>query len=290
MGCVTDLFHVVAGLLTKEQWVGAILGASVSAIFAATFATIRAALRLRPLRRVLGGLVGNDGPTAIYVRDMFVHQGALWSKEPQYLPTAPTSIGLAGPYPNIPSVTGQSDVMAASDVSALLGEAGKRADITFRTLEKNWDTWNEPLVTIGGQFKTFRVLEIATPQLIEYSLDAGDRFTISATGEVFANDGVTDYGIVVKAMHPVTKVPCLVIMGLGALGTECASLFFRNNARTFAKMFGGGSFAVVVKVGLQHGRQAGVPVWLGPQPACWRRVMHPYLFLTRVRHWLPKAA
>ena len=285
-----NLLQPVLDLLTAEQWVGAILGATVSAIFAATFATIRAALRLRPLRRVLGALAGNDTPTAIYVRDMFVHDGALWSKEPQYLPSAPTTIQLAGPYPNIPSVTGQSDVVAASDVAALLGEAGKRANVVFRTLEKNWDTWDEPLVTIGGHFKTFRVLEIATPHLIDYKLSAGDRFTVAGVGQEFINDGITDYGVIVKARHPVTKAPCLVIMGLGALGTECTSLFFRNNAGTFAKMFGTGPFTVVVKVELQHGRHAGVPVWVGPPPVLWRRVLYAHTFLTCVRKWLPEAA
>jgi len=287
---MSNLLDSIRGLLTAEQWVGAILGATVSAVFAATYATIRAALRLRPLRRVLGKLASNETPTAIYVREMFVHNGELYSKEPEYLPSAPTTITLAGPYPNIPSVTGQADVLAASDVAALLGEAGKRADIVFRTLEKNWDTWNEPLVTIGGHFKTFRVLEIAKPHLIDYSLTAVDRFTVTATGRAFINDGITDYGVIVKALHPVTKAPCLVIMGLGALGTEGAAHFFRNNARTFARLFGSGPFAVVVKVDLQHGRQAGVPVWLGPSPVWWRRVQHPYTFMARVRHWLPVKA
>lgn len=283
---MTNLIHTVAALLTTEQWVGAILGAIVSAVFAATYATVRAALRLRPLRRVLGELASNEAPTAIYVREMFVRDGGLWSKEPQYLPNTPTTIQLVGPYPNIPSVTGQADVVAASDLTALLGEAGKRADIVFRPLDKDWDTWNEPLVTVGGHFKTFRVLEIATPHLIEYKLSSPDRFTITSTGQSFVNDGITDFGIIVKTRHPVTRVPCLVVMGLGALGTECAALFFRGNARMFAKLFGGGPFAVVVKVGLQHGRQAGVPVWIGPSPTWGRRILHPFLFFKRARHWL----
>lgn len=285
-----SLIQGLWGLLSAEQWVGAVLGAAVSAIFAATFTAVRAVLRLRPLRRVLGKLADNDMATAIYVREMFVRQGALWSKEPQYLPTAPTTIHLAGPYPNIPSVMGQADVVAASEVAALLGEAGKRAEIVFRTIEEDWDTWDEPLVTIGGHFKTFRVLEIATPRLITYSLAAVDRFTVAGSNQQFVNDGNTEYGVIVKAIHPTTKAPCLVIMGLGALGTECASLFFRRNARTFAKMFGSGPFAVVVRVALQHGRQTGVPVWIGPSPARWRRVVHPFTYLARVRHWMPRAA
>ena len=50
----------LVGLLTPEVWAGAVLGALVSALFAASTGFFRQLRKLFPLRRLLGDLANNE--------------------------------------------------------------------------------------------------------------------------------------------------------------------------------------------------------------------------------------
>ncbi len=270
-----NAFQAVANWLVSflpaDLWKGAVLGAVVSGVFVATASQAKRLLRRSPIKALLGGLATDEGRPAFYVRSMFTQDNKFMSKEPQILPNGPTQIQISA-WQNIPEVVALADVAAASDMAGLLADAGVRAAIEFRSLEKDWDRWTEPLVSIGGHFKTYRLLEVLEPKVVEY---VPVRFRVLKTGqELVARDG-NDYGLIVRAPHPVTGATCLVVMGLGALGTEAAARFLRTNALVLGRALGRAPLTIVVRAALGHGREAAVPVCIAPSPSWARRCMCP---------------
>ena len=115
------------------------------------------------------------------------------------LPTGPTQIQISA-WQNIPEVVALADVAAASDMAGLLADAGVGAAIEFPSLEEDWDRWTEPLVSIGGHFKTYRLLEVLEPKLLAYV--PNDQFRVLKIGQEFVARDDNDYGLIVKAPHP----------------------------------------------------------------------------------------
>ena len=272
----------ILGLLTPEVWAGAILGALVSAVFAVSTGFLRQFAKLFPLRRLLGDLANNDVDCLVFVRGMFVQNNTFLSRVPQQ--GAPLQI-IVQQWVNIPEVFGAADVRAASDLFNLLGEAGRRERIQFASIERDWDRWNSDLVCIGGHFKTDRVLQLAAASLVQYrhpnafaSTDGTRTFPAGGAG------GTTDYGLVLKVTHPVTSRTCLVLMGLGGLGTEAAAHYLRFNARMLGRLFGARDFAVIVEGDVAHGKEAARVCWFSPVPSRIKRILHPFHWFRRLRH------
>ena len=270
------------GVLTPDVWAGAVLGVVLSSLVAGSIGLFRHLQKIFPLRRLLRGLVNNDVDCLVFVRGMFVPNNIFFSRVPQPQQLAPLQIAVQ-PWVNIREVYGAADVRAASDLFNLFGEAGRRERIQFASIEHDWDLWTSDLVCIGGHFKTDRVLQLAA-SLVRYTHPYS--FT-SPNGTSTFTVGPADYGLILKITHPVTSRTCLVLMGLGALGTEAAAHYLRLNARMLGQLFGGSDFALVVQADAAHGKEAARVCWFNPPPSRLRQVLHPFYWFRRLRQARP---
>lgn len=264
----------LVNLLPADQWKAAVLGALLGVVFSAAFAlsydALRRLRRLVPLRRMLGSLADPERSIGLYVRGMFVQGNTYQSREPQYLPLGPMHVILRQ-WGNIPEVVGTADVRAANDVANILGAVGKREAFVYRSLEHDWDEWTQDLISIGGHYKTERLLDIGEPRVV--SLPKADTFRTLPDKRDFTAT-TCDYGLIYRGRHPQTGAAFLALMGIGALGTEAAGYFLRTQAATLAALFPGSGYAVIVQTALNDGRQGAKPVWWWPHPTSARRVVH----------------
>ena len=267
----------VTRLLTTEVWAGAVLGAAVSAAFAFFGTVLKRGYRLLPLQRLLGALARNDSECAVFVRGMFRDDNTFYSRVPEYLKSV--KVIKVERWINIPEVFGSADVRAAADTFNLLGQAGRRERVEFYSLDEDWDLWSKDLVCIGGHFKTVRILELASRTLVGYQHP--DRFVFPKGPTFIARDH--DYGLILKMTHPETKKICLVLMGLGALGTEAAGHYLRENGAMIGRLYGSRDFALLLEVDLNHGKEAATLCWLNPQPRLVIKLLHPIAWFSRLR-------
>lgn len=269
--------------IPEEMWKGAFIGAIVSALFAATFSFLKQTLlKVKsqfPIRKVLGDISNDDSPCSIFLKELFSKDIYFYSSEPNYFP--PHTANKESRWQNIAHVIADADVQAATDFTNLLGQVGKRKNISFRSLTEDWDLWSENIVSVGGGFKTDRIFELANPRLVELVNNASFRFNDSDS--LFQGVNGNNYGLIYRVTHPVTGKVCIVLMGLGVRGTESAGYYLRSKASILGKMFGGNDFAFLVHVRIEHGKETASPIWYMPEPQTTKKILHPLLWYRILR-------
>lgn len=241
---------------TVDLWLGALLGAVVASVVEAITGWFSGLWRLRPLRRLLGDLASNRDECAIYLRGMFRQDNRFVSRRPAELG------GGLDVWQNIPEVFGAADVRATADIVNLLGRSGRRGNLRFASLYDDWADWSTDLICVGGHHKSDGVLGTAPARaLVRYqhpdtftSPDGVRRFRVDGTG-------TKDYGLILLLHHPNTSAKCLLIMGLGPLGTEAGAYYFRAHAGRIAWRYGSKDFAIIVEADVATGREASAPVF-----------------------------
>ena len=242
----------IADLLGRLDWLNALLGAGVSAGLTIPRVGLRTLLNRRPLRRFIGQLADDKLVLSVFVRDMVSVDGKYYSQLPS---------GGTQQWQNL-NVVGQEDVIAASNVLNLLGQAGRSANIEWRDIARDWDLWSEPLVCVGGSFKADKVLALCEPRYVRF--DPPQAFVTMPDGRRFEADAHYDYGLIYRSSHPQTNRACLALFGFGSAGTLAAGSFFRRQASALARLYGDRPFAAIVRVGWHDGRDSGALVWLSP--------------------------
>ncbi len=269
------MFLTYDGLVPTDTWkdvaLGVILGAIASAVFALVLTTLSRLRQRRPRNVLLGPLAKDRTTISVFIRPMFVPNKEFFSREPDYQP------GMAGTitvrkWPNIPEVYAAGDVRAASDVLRLLGDVGRNQVIAFRSIEADWKNWSEDTIAIGGHFKTFQILEACEPRIVGFRNP--DAFRSLVSTHIFEAAGQSDCGLIFKGYHPASRRTFLVVMGLGAIGTEAAAHFLRVNAAPLGSLTAGAPFAAVVTVDSTQGPQGAVLHWMHPKPTWWRRLLY----------------
>jgi hypothetical protein len=276
----TDIFATLRELAPLSMWVGAVLGAVVSAAFLGTLSLVSGLRGLAPIRRLLGDFAKQDAACAIFVRSMFSDGNCYKSRLPDYSP--PDTTNTVRKWRNISSVTSTSDMRAATHFTNLLGQAGKREGVSFHSIEADWGLWDTNVAAIGGSFKTDRIFEFANPPRVVIESGSGG-FRVSS-GELFDARSGNDHGLIYKVTNPATRRKCFMVIGLGSMGTEAASYYLRTKARYLGKLFGGRDFALVVHVRVDHGPEAASPRWFSPGLPQWRRAMHPVAWWRTLRY------
>jgi len=267
--------------ITKEMWESAILAAVVSGFFAASFSVASRLFNkirsLAAIRRLLGPFSENDQICAVFTKEMYSRDGKYFSQSPNYFP--PHTEGKEDKWINIPYVISTADMKAATDVLHLLGQAEKKQNIEFRSAITDWDLWNCHIIAVGGSPKSKAIMSSCAPQLIR--ITQGQHtigFQLTGCEEIFEAINNNDYGIILKAEYPPTGKQCMIIMGLGSLGTEGASYYLRQNAQILGRAFGAKSFVVLVHCRVDQGKQSTkIHRWY-PQIPLWRILLHPSLW------------
>ena len=255
----------------SEALLGAILGAVASAVFALSSTSLTRLRERRPRRLLLGPLAKDKATIGVFIRGMFVPNKEFFSREPEY-PSGMAGTITVRKWVNIPEVYGAADVRAASDLFRLLGEVAGEQVIAFRSVETDWKNWSEDAIAVGGHFKTLQILEVCEPRIVGFRNP--DAFRSLVSRHLFEATGQTDYGLIYKGYHPASGRTFLVVMGLGAVGTEAAAHFLCSNAARLGNLTAGAPFAALVAVDLTQGREGGVLHWLQPKPTWWRRILY----------------
>lgn len=275
----------IVALVTADVWVGAILGAVVSAVFSLAFVGAVTAwkwlLLHHPVRRLLGDLVKASEPVGVYVRSMFHHdrQNKYISPRPDYFP--PHTTGHFDQWQNIPYVVATSDHEASTDFLNVLGQVDKKDGIEFFSVHDDWSRWDHHVVAIGGHFKAEKLREVCEPRYL--TLEDHTGFVVIPTGDKYVAEGTTDYGAIYKGTNPHTKKTCFLLMGLGALGTEAAGHYLRTRGADLGRMVGSEPFLLVVTADLDLGKDSVRVVDLYPRPTWRRKSLHPITWFKRLK-------
>lgn len=264
------LLATLSAVLTLELWAGAVLGVVVGGIAAATGRLSALALRRTELRLLLGPMASDDQTCALYIREMDSENGQHFSLDPQFVPTVPAR---RRSWINMRGVLPREDVWAAAELTGLLGEAGRRTGVTWRSLQRDWDNWTEPLIAVGGHYKSERALQVAASDLVVLRDPAV--FELQPSKEAFSIANGVDHGLFCRSYHPTTDAAILVVLGHSGLGSEAAARFFRRNARALGRLYAKGRFAGVVSVNMLDGKESTQLTAITPAPPLVRRLLHP---------------
>lgn len=252
-------------LLASLNWTDAILGVVVGGGATTLRVGWSTLWNRRPLRQFLADLADDSKILSIFVREMV-------SQDNKYYSDLPT--GGIQTWQNFP-VVGLTDVEAVTDVLNLLGQAGRVTNIAWRKVASESGLWDEPQISVGGSFKTDRILEICMPKYVVYQ--PPDTFVVSR-GPVFIADATHDYGLIAKVRHPQTGVSCLVLFGFGMAGTAAAGRFFRRHAAHLARVYGSRPFALILRVGWHDGSASAEPAWMSSNAATFLPIVHPLVW------------
>ena len=277
--------------ISPDLWKGAILGVILSAIFSLLVTILvrmhNKARRLTSIRQLLGVFAENNEECAIFTNEMFTKDRKYLSEIPDYFP--PRHQKQYKEWINIPFVVGTANMRAAADILNLFGQAGKRENIEFHTISKDWNLWSKNIICIGGSCKTDKIFESCKPifaSLVPH--DSTVVFKFNNSEKLFHAINNNDYGLVWKTNYPGTEKKCLVIIGLGSLGTESAAYYLRNNATILGKIYGSKDFACLIHVRLDHGKESAQICYLAPEPILWRKICHPIIWFKYFRNLFEK--
>ena len=256
------------------------LGAVVSGFFAASFSVTKRLFSkirsLKAIRRFLGPFADNDQICAIFTKEMYSADRTYFSDNPNYFP--PHTEEQKQKWVKIPYVISTSDMRAVSDAIHILGQVSKKQNIEFRSAIKDWDLWDQHTIAVGGSLKTKEIMSACEPQLVRITQKKETiGFQLTGCEELFQAINGNDYGIILKTKYPPTGKQCMIIMGMGSLGTEAASYYLRQNAQMIGRAFGAQPFVLLVHCRIDQGKQSARLHRWHPQVPVWKKILHPSL-------------
>ena len=228
---------------------GAILGAIVIPfILAGIRRFIRYWKNTRPAMKLLEGLTKNDERCVFWLRDAYQKPGSGLLE---------VSEAGAGVVPNVNKWWAEVDAKAVADVLNVLGSQGKSKNIEFHLLSQNRFDWDANLICIGAQFPQANLI-FDNCKNVFFKIDNDDIFDVQKASAI-QRDINYGYGIIIKARNPYKtsgEGTVFLIGGFGALGTESAGYYFRNNFVKLGKRFGKNCFGVLVRAKTTAGPQS----------------------------------
>lgn len=258
------LSKLIAILADLNLWAGAVLGAFVSAIFAATLAFIHSAIQRLPRRKLLGSLGNNSQLCEISMRLLFNESGEFVS-----MPVA----GYVEQIVNTQYAYGVGDVEAAMRVINLLGQVRHSTGIRVVAVREASKLEDLPGITIGGTPRAAKVLELVPELVTSFSSEQ-----ISSGGKIFGINSFTDHAVIFRASESDIEHPHFAIFGLHWIGTRAAGIFLEKNAGTLGSVFGSKSFVVVLSTPTKTETSEIVIVHYDPKPTWPIRLLHPFAF------------
>ncbi len=222
-------------------------------------------LRLRSVSRFLDDLADEQKTLSVFIREMEAKcertgdtayancpdKGRYYSESPR---------GQVGFWKNIGLLVASADVETAGDILNLVGQAGRVGNIAWRQVKRDGEIWSQPIVSIGGHYKSTTILQVCTPALV---VQTGSGFSTMADNEQFTPNCDHDYALIYRGRHE-TGNSCLAVFGGGRAGTRAAGSFLRRKAHDLARLYGKRGFAAIIRVGWHVDQDSGVVAWLSP--------------------------
>ena len=245
---------------------------------------------LRPLNLVLKGYRKSNKDILIYLSQL---SAAEYQNEELQLKNNPIYL-IRHPNPrpqdhanlekvlrcNIDPVWAQSDGQCAAEVFNLLGRINKFEGFRIANTIKDWNKQLNPIFSIGFNPKTEQLMETCTPinfqikvinSLSELSINGHD----ITLGAYFNLEG----GIIQKTFIGSTKVPVIILAGLGTTSTEAAGKVLNENCIAFGKLYGSSSFCVLIETAITIGSDYNKIIGIFPQPKLYRAFWYPITYI-----------
>lgn len=268
--------------LSNELWVGAILGAALSAFGAVLLEFSRGLwrwwLRQRPSWLILERLGERSEPVLVFYRDLWPPVGALFN-------TFEPLVNRPGVIPNIDKVWPHAEATALANLLYVFAVVDKHENLVLQPMSKDDGAWDAGIVILGAQTeRCFQFYEQMESVAFRMTRDGND-IVDNTTAEKVKREPDYGYGIIIKTRNPHRTIGGrgvgLLIGGYGVLGTEAAGHWFRNHYGELAKDFGSRAFGVVVRAPVAGGAEAAVRL---PE---YDRAMEPKSRLRRALELLP---
>ena len=288
----TTIDGILTSLTTNDIVAGAILGLIIIPLMSYLVKFLyRKYISLLPANSLLGQLRDDSIECLFFLKELYdiTKSNEYFFKNPDFFP--PHTSGKEEKAINIPRVFAKADAECLTDFINVLGAVGKTKNIKVSSLETEWDIWNKPIVSIGGNYKTYRIFERCEPIYTELGIDNLPKSTEKSAYFKMKNKSEklfptipNDYGLIHKTKDKKSGNDIFVIMGLGCLGTVSGGKFFRNNFLQIGKMYGNKPFAIIVKSNLYEGKESYVLYDYYPEPSLIRKIIFPFTWLKIFRH------
>lgn len=280
---------IINSLITNDIIAGAILGSIIiPLIFYLIRFLYRKYISILPANSLLGEFRNNNVECLFFLKELYDVQKSnkYLFKIPDFFP--PHTTGKEETAINIPRVFAKSDAECLNDFVNVLGAVGKTKNIKISSLETEWDIWNKPIVSIGGNYKTNRIFERCKPIYVEFGVHKLPNSDEKSAYFKMKNEKLfpiipNDYGLIHKTKDKNTDRDVFIIMGLGCLGTTSAGKFFRNNFQKLGKMYGHKPFAIIVKSKLYEGGESYEFYDYNPEPSLIRKFIFPFTWFRMFR-------
>ncbi|MBU1854464.1 MAG: hypothetical protein KKF89_01985 [Nanoarchaeota archaeon] len=262
-------------ITTDEIIAGAIVGSIIipSLIFiVAKF--WQAVFKQIPKRKLLGDFNDNNLLSKIYLKELVDtnKSNTYLHKLPDYDPPKTSNHYSQGI--NIPNVYAKCDVECMNDFINIMGSVGKTKNIQLSSVEKQWNQWDNPIVSIGGHFVTDKIFEKCKPIFCKKT---NDSFKLKNMKEPVKCYG-KDYGLIMKTKNIEHNFDVFVLMGLGVRGTSASGFFFRKYHNYIAKLYGSRAFALILKCELNQGKEDAKLFNYYPEPPLYKKILHPLIW------------
>lgn len=206
----------------------------------------------RPATKVLGPLLQNKNQVNIYLKDLIVPNNT--TKSPKLLSKEGSTLQA---HPNIDKVWPEVEARGAAMLWNLLGELGKRDNLSLIEMSKGYDQWTTNIVVLGAQAKKcmdyYEMMEH-----VGYSMDENDIYD-KDNGTIIPREqpNVYGYGLIIKSTNPqATGTKAFLLGGYGTLGTSAAIYYFTKHIADLGKEFGNKDFSLIVRARISAGEQS----------------------------------
>ncbi len=241
--------------MTRETWLGAILGAVLGSLVIPGVLKLIELLRhwwtwSRPSRKLLEGLANQVEPCKIFVRDFVIPKDTkLYSVEPR--------LGV-GIVPNVHELWPDVEGRAVGNLLNIFGQVGKTKNIEIVRMSQDFGEWNANIIVLGAQAqKSFDFY--SHMKFVAYRMDEKEIYENEGKQIVKREQGY-GYGLILKGLNPLktsgNRGVAILIGGFGVLGTAAASYYFKENFKRLGKEFGSDFFGIIVRAPISAGEQA----------------------------------
>jgi len=174
---------------------------------------------------------------------------------------------------NTPWVTSTPEAQSLAFILNVLGRVGRTENIEVTFPDKEYDRWDAPMFSLGGNWKTMRAFETCQP----YFKFKNDAFVLLPTKEHFIPSSIEeDMGLLQKMINPNNGLPVWIVMGYRGAGTVSASYALSRWWKYLGILYGAKTFGILVAFDDRDGWQQSHIVSLYPKPKWHTILRHPY--------------
>lgn len=239
---------------------------------------------IKPSRLLFKGCLKKDNDIYIFHSQMsgadnnynFNPNQKYITRYPEPLPSNNANLGIQKKL-NIDPVLSEAETECLTDVYNILGTVKKVENIKMGDLINDWNVWSCPIISVGFNPKTFKLVEKCDPIHYELLLSSGE-IKINNSGISYGSRVPNDAGVVQKTFIKDTDIPVFILAGLGTMGTSSAGYILKENFTEIGKLFSSSPFCIFLKVKINEGRAAAVIDKICPKPKWWRVFLYPLTY------------